>query len=30
MEMMVGSQVGQSKEGLIACREMPEDFPSVW
>ena len=29
MEVMVGRHAGQSQDGLVACQEMPEHFPSV-
>ena len=30
MELVVGRHAGQSQEGLVVCREMPEHFLSVW
>ena len=29
MEMVVGRHAGHCLDGLVACREMPENFPSV-
>ena len=29
LELVVGRQVGQSQEGSVACREMPEYCPSA-
>ena len=29
MEVVDGMHAGQSQDGLVACREMPEYFPSV-
>ena len=29
MEVVVDMHVAQSQDGSVACREMPEHFPSV-
>ena len=29
MDVLDGMHVGQSQGGLVACREMPEHFPSA-
>ena len=29
MDVVVGRHAGQSQGGLVACREMPEHFPSA-
>ena len=29
MEVVVDEHAGQSQRGLVACREIPEHFPSV-
>ena len=29
LKVMVGEHVGQSEEGFVTCRKMPEQFPIV-